>query len=851
MYTAREFTVLPTIPEPLLRLRTIASNLWWTWNAEAQDLFRRLDPGLWDKLNQNPILLLAAVEQSKLEEAAQDPAFLAHVDRVLAAFERDVSVKTWFERNHPDATGRLVAYFSAEFGLHECVPLYAGGLGVLAGDHLKSASDLGVPMVGVTLLYRQGYFQQRLSHEGRQFEEYPVVDFSDLPISPVLDEAGNQKRVTVKIADHDVHIHIWKAQVGRVVLYALDTYLPENSPEDREITARLYGGDQNMRIRQEMVLGFGGIRALKAVGCQADVFHMNEGHSAFLALERIRALVNDRGLSFAQAREAVTGSNIFTTHTPVPAGIDTFPADMVRHHVGYVAPEMGISTKELLSFGQLDPSRDNEPFSMAILALRLARACNGVSKIHASVARKMWHPLWKNVPVSEVPIQAVTNGVHIRTWQSLETARLFERYLGPDWHHDPDDEETWTRVEQIPDAELWRARERLRETLIARTRDCLKEQLKRRGASPSEVATADEVLNPEVLTIGFARRFAPYKRATLFLHDTERLTRLLTDSDRPIQFVFAGKAHPRDDYGKELIMKIVQFAREPEVRKRLVFLENYSMGIARFLVQGVDIWLNNPIRMLEASGTSGMKVPPNGGMNFSVLDGWWPEAYDGTNGWAIGGNVVYDNEDYQTQAEAASMYDLLEREIIPMFYDRGADGLPRRWIERMKSSMRTCCAQFSANRMLRDYTDMFYMPALEAKQRLTTNAFKPAQLLADWRQKLREHWQAIRIESVEGDNAAIRTVGDRVPVKAMIHLGELDTVDVSVELYHGTINGAGEIDSGESTAMQAKPAKQKGLYEYTGYVPCTTAGRFGFAVRILPKHPELNNRHEMGLIYWA
>ncbi len=851
MYTVREFTVLPTIPKSLERLRTLATNLWWTWNPDAQDLFRRLDPGLWVQLEQNPVHLLHSVDQGRLKHASEDPAFLAHLDHVMEAFEQEMSEKTWFELNYPQLKGRTIAYFSAEFGLHECLPLYAGGLGVLAGDHLKSASDLGVPLVGVTLLYRQGYFHQRLSHEGRQFEEYPPVDLHNVPLTLVRDDAGQPRRVEIPIGDHVARAQIWLAQVGRVPLYFLDTDLPENTPEDRQIAGQLYGGDQHMRIRQELVLGFGGVRALRAVGCQADVFHMNEGHSAFLALERVREMVQGEGLSFAEAREAVAGSTLFTTHTPVPAGIDTFPADLVERYLGRMAKDLGLSVPELLALGQLEPTREREPFSMAILALRLASSCNGVSKLHASVARRMWHPLWRQIPVDEVPILSVTNGIHIRTWQSMEMARLFERYLGPGWAGDPNDTDVWERVKRIPDAELWRAQERLREGLVAETRERLRQQFARRGASPAEIEAAEQVLNPEALTIGFARRFAPYKRATLFLHNQERMEAMLTNEERPIQFVFAGKAHPRDEIGKDLIKKIIQYARKPSIRKRVVFLEDYSMGIARMLVQGVDVWLNNPVKMLEASGTSGMKVAPNGGINFSVLDGWWPEAYDGTNGWAIGTHTDYTDPEYQTHAEAESLYDLLENEIIPAFFERGADGVPRRWLAIMKSSIRTCCAQFSANRMLRDYTLGFYIPAAVCSQRLTANGHAASRELADWKRQIAQRWGRIRIENVEAVAHGTHSVGDTIVVTARVNLGEVPPRDVAVELYHGPMNGTGEITRGQVTPMLLDSTAEGSVCVYRGELPCGTPGRHGFAVRVLPSHPAVPCRHSLGLIHWG
>jgi len=851
MYTVREYTVLPTLPEPLTPLRELAKNLWWSWNPEAQELFRRLDPNLWQQSDRNPVRLLNTIDQDCLSRAAEDSAFLAHLDRVMKLLEADMTCETWFDREYSDLTGRRIAYFSAEFGLHECLPVYSGGLGVLAGDHLKSASDLGVPIVGVSLLYRHGYFHQHLSRDGLQFEEYPPLDLQNAPITLITDDQGAPKKVWVPLGGHSICVQIWKAQVGRVELYLLDTLVPENQPHDQEITGKLYGGDQRMRIRQEVILGVGGMRVLGSVGYEPDICHMNEGHCAFLVVERIRHLVQTQGLSFDQAKEAVAGSTLFTTHTPVPAGIDTFPSELVEEHMGPLASETGLSVPGLLALGQLDAAREHEPFSMAILALRLANTCNGVSKVHASVARRMWQPLWKELPVSEVPISSVTNGIHIRTWQSLEMARLFERYLGPDWARNPLDSVVWQRVSEIPDEELWRACERLRERLVVASRAHLKKQLERRGAPPAEVDAVDDLLDPAALTVGFARRFATYKRATLFLSDEERLEALLANDERPIQFVFAGKAHPRDDVGKELIKRIVDFAGTQKAHKRVVFLEDYAMGIARSLVQGVDVWLNNPVKLFEASGTSGMKVTPNGGINFSVLDGWWPEAYDGSNGWIVGDEHIYDSDGYQDYVESTSIYETLEREIIPLFYDRSRDGLPREWIAKIKASMRTCSPQFSANRMLREYTDRLYGPAMRRSAKLVESEYEVARALAAWKKEIAQNWEQVRIEEVKTDGGAIQPVGKALDVAVRVHLGSVAPKDVSVELYHGLTSGVSEVSDGEVTPMNTDGDPENGTYRYVGKIPCRNTGRHGFAVRILPNHPHIEDKHSVGLIRWG
>ena len=851
MYQAKLFSVVPDIPARLSRMRELAYNLWWVWNANANALFARLSPDLWRELRHNPVGLLGKVDQKTLNAAANDAAFLAHLDRVVAALDDYLGRKTWCEIEHPDLARKRIAYFSAEFGLHECIPTYSGGLGVLAGDHLKSASDLGVPLIGVTLLYRQGYFSQYLSNDGWQFEEYPVLDIDHLPVERVVDSAGAPLRIWVEVGDHSVACHIWKITVGRSKLYLLDTEVPQNQAEDRAITSRLYAGDQEMRIKQEIVLGIGGFRALAAMGETPDVCHMNEGHSAFLAIERTRHLIQTHDLTFDEAREAITASTVFTTHTPVPAGIDTFPTALGERYLQPFASGMGVSTESLIQLGQSGAYNPDEPFSMAILALSSACQTNGVSKIHGEVAREMWQSVWPNTPVKEIPISSVTNGVHMMSWLSQDMTRLFERYLGPHWADNPLDQTIWERITAVPDAELWRVHETLRGHLVVRARQYVKAQRARRGGPPSQVAEADELLNPEALTIGFARRFAAYKRATLFLGDEARLLRLLKDEQHPIQLVIAGKAHPRDNVGKELIKHIVQFARREGVSHRLVFIEDYAIDIARFLVQGVDVWLNNPVKRLEASGTSGMKVTPNGGINMSILDGWWPEAYDGTNGWVIGDNRAHDDDDHQNFVESESIYELLEREIIPLFYDRGTDGLPRKWIARMKASMRTCVPQFSANRMVREYTEQMYIPTAERWDQLSSDQFEAVCSLTAWKSNVRTRWDKVKIDSFEAANGTERVAGSELQVVARVRLGDVTPDDVSVELYYGQATSTGEIRDGRAVPMECVKSKGKGRYEYRGALRCEATGQHAYTVRVVPHHRDIHHPFEMGLGTWA
>ena len=848
----RTFTVVPALPEEISRLRELAYNLWWSWNPDGIDLFRRLDFDLWEEVEHNPVRLLSEISQARLEQAAKDRAYLAQMDRVLDNLYVCMSERTWFDERHKDAASRRVAYFSMEFGLHESLPIYSGGLGVLAGDHLKSASDLGLPLVGVGLLYRQGYFHQYLTSDGWQLEDYPHYEFHQHPVTLERGKNDQPVRVEVEMRGRPVICQVWRCQVGRVPLYLLDSDTPDNRAEDRQITAQLYGGDREMRIRQEVVLGVGGVLALDALGIEPAVCHMNEGHSAFLAIQRIAMLMEKEGLSYVEAKEAVTANTVFTTHTPVPAGIDTFAPHLVDTYMGHFATKMGLSRQDFLGLGRVDPNNSNEPFCMAILALRLATGVNGVSKIHGGVSREMWKRVWPGAPTNEVPIDSITNGVHVRSWLSLDMAQLFDRYLGPDWADDPIDKEVWERVDEIPDAELWRTHERRRERLVAITRRMISEQYRRRGAPPVELKFAEEVLDPDSLTIGFARRFAPYKRATLMFRDVERLTQILTDPERPAQIIFAGKAHPNDNLGKELIKQVVQIARRPELRRRIVFVEDYNINFARYLVQGVDVWLNTPTPLHEASGTSGMKVPPNGGINLSAMDGWWPEAYDGDNGWAIGDGRVYQDQAYQDHVEAEGLYNLLEKEIIPLFYDRTADGLPRRWLTRMKASMRSVPPVFNTNRMVAEYAEKFYIPIGERWEHLTASGFDVAKRLAGWRDNMARRWSQVRIMSVQANEGEELAVGDSLDVQARVHLGAISPEEVAVELFFGPVDAHGQVVDGQTEAMACQgQTTTDGTFQYAGAVPCQGSGQHGYAVRIVPQNDDLPSRHASGLMLWG
>jgi starch phosphorylase len=847
----RTFTVLPYLPERLQALHKLAYNMWWCWNHEAVSLFRRVDDDLFEAVENSPVKLLGAIDQSRLEQLLRDDGFLVHMDRVEEALNTYMTSPTWFQETYPSANDFRVAYFSAEFGIHESLPIYSGGLGVLAGDHLKAASDLGLPLVGVSLMYREGYFRQYLNVDGWQQESYPENDFFNLPLVPETRSDGSPLYISIPFPGREVWCRVWRIQVGRVPLYLLDTNITKNSPEDRQITGRLYGGDNDMRIRQEMILGIGGIRALRTLGKMPTVCHMNEGHSAFCGLERIRLLMEEKNLSFAAAREAVTAGTCFTTHTPVPAGNDVFPTGLVDHFFSAYLPQLKIDRSEFLGLGRQNPRDENEGFGMTVLAIRLANTTNGVSKLHGRVTRKMWRNLWPELPEAEVPIGSITNGVHTRSWLSTEIAQLYDRYLGIQFEERPTDYGIWKRVDHIPDAELWRTHERRRERLVAFARTRLKAQLKRRGAPPAEIARAEEVLDPDALTIGFARRFATYKRGTLIFRNIERLSAIINSKDRPVQIIFAGKAHPRDHGGKELIAEILHIARRPEFRRRIVFIEDYDINVARYLVQGIDVWLNNPRRPLEASGTSGMKVCCNGGINLSILDGWWVEGYSQNNGWAIGAGEEYTDLTYQDDVESRAIYDLLEQEIVPLFYTRSSDGLPRGWLRVMKQAMATVCPVFNTNRMVQEYIEKCYWPSHQRYNNLMADNLNKAQQLAQWRRRLAQGWSQIRIEAVDAKNADPMHVGAELQVNARVNLGSFTPDDVEVQLFHGLVDSFGEIPSPRSVAMSQNGAHEGTAWTFHGTIPCRSSGQHGFAVRVLPKHRDLANAFQAGLVCWG
>ncbi len=847
------FHVRPSLPAPLDALLRIAYNLRWSWDHGAIELFRRLDRDLWETSGHNPLLLLGTIEQSVLEEAAHDDSFLAHLKGVAESLDFYLSGKgAWYQREHGHQDGMRVAYFSAEFGITECLSIFAGGLGVLAGDHVKAASDLGLPLTGVGLLYQQGYFRQYLNAAGWQQEAYEDNDFPTLPISLVPNVT-----VSVELPDGPAVAQVWRAIVGRLHLYLLDTNIPQNTDAHRGITDQLYGGDLEMRIKQEILLGVGGYRALEALNISPTVYHMNEGHSAFLGLEHVIRLMERNQLSFGEARQLASASLIFTTHTPVAAGHDYFPAGLMdRYFTGYMK-RLGISRSEFLGLGRQEPANDSEDFCMTVLALRLASFSNGVSKLHGEVSRRMWNKIWRGLPEPEVPIGHVTNGVHFRSWVSFEMNQLYDRYLGPKWREEPTDPHLWERTESIPAGELWRTHERRRERLVAYARNLLRAQLVSRGAPQSALDDADEVLNPDALTIGFGRRFASYKRATLLIRDPERLARLLNNPERPVQIIYAGKAHPQDGGGKQLIQAIIELAKRPEFRRKVVFLENYDMAVARYMLQGCDVWLNTPLRPLEASGTSGMKAQANGVINLSTLDGWWDEAWAiGAKakvdvGWAIGKGEPYGDLAYQDQVEAEALYELLEGEIVPMFYERRADGLPRKWINRMKASIAALCPEFNMHRMVTQYTNEYYRTAHQRFLNLSADNSAKAKQLSGWLSRVQAAWPRLSVQSATKTLSEI-DLGKEIEISALVKMDSLEPGDITAEVLMGRVNADGEITDPTVIPMMAcGPHDSRGFLFKVTIQPSKRSGLHGYAIRALPQHPDSVTHFWPTLISWA
>lgn len=849
-----KYMVSPSLPKELEPLLEITKNFWWCWNQKAVNLLRTIDIDNYDEKDHNPIRILGESSQECFYNMLHDDAAMMNLAEVYDEFKTYMNQATWYASldDSQKTENEKIAYFSFEYGLHESLPNYSGGLGILSGDHLKSASDLGLPFIAVGLLYRKGYFRQYLNADGWQ-QEYDIEnDFFNLALEKVLDSNGETMKVDVDLPGRKVYAQIWKANIGRIQLYYLDANIEENSVEDRDITAQLYGGNLETRIQQEILLGIGGIKALKKLGIKPTIYHMNEGHSAFLSLERIRQLMIDDKLDRKTAREVVFSSNVFTTHTPVPAGNDVFPIEMMQKYFVDYIKQIDMSMEEFLKLGKIDPNNQKEDFCMTVLALNLSAENNGVSELHGHVSREMWKDIWKGVPAKELPIDSITNGIHTLSWISFDMQNLLDRYLGPRWRTKPLEYGIWERVQKIPDAELWRTHERRKERLIDFCRERLKAQIINRGFTKNEINHAEQILTPEALTIGFARRFATYKRGTLLFRDIERLKKIISNPHRPVQIIFAGKAHPHDNGGKELIKNIAEICRREEFRDHIVFLEDYDINVARYMVQGVDVWLNNPRRPLEASGTSGMKVPPNGGLNFSILDGWWDEAYDGQNGWAIGNREEYTDLEYQDEVESNALYNVLENEIIPLYYERGRDDIPRQWVTAMKWSMQTVCPQFSTNRMVADYFNKFYTNGSRRYINMTSDDFKKSKELKSWKDNIYSKWSKVSFENTMSEMPSRNLqVGSKFEVKTIVNLGNIAPDSVRVELYHGKLSMKDEITEPTIVEMKHSSDLGNGRHSFIGSLECVNTGQSGYAIRMYPYHKDLGYKFDMKMIIWS
>jgi glycogen phosphorylase len=843
-------TIFPIMPSRISRLYELAYNLWWSWHTEARALYRTIDTDLWEQVGHNPVRFLSEIRPALLEEAANDPSYLQRYDSILHDFDHYMHPQpgeTWFSRTYPEYENCTIAYFSAEFGLSEALPIYGGGLGILSGDHCKEASDLGLPFVGVGFLYPQGYFRQHITREGAQEAFYDKMLFSEAPAVPATDRDGNEIMISVTLADRRIHAKVWKLQVGRIPIYLMDTDVAPNAPSDRELLARLYGGGREMRIAQEIILGIGGVRTLRALGISPAAWHINEGHASFLNLERCRELVAS-GLSFNEVREIVAANSLFTTHTPVAAGNDTFSYDMVDTYFSSYWGRLGLTRDQFLELARQDQAWGST-YSMTVLALRLSGQHNGVSALHGAVARNMWQFLWPGLDADEVPLDHITNGIHTPSWIAGEIDAVYKRYLGEDWKNHVDEPDLWNAVAEIPDEELWAAHLRRKEELIKYIRRHLRYHHLRLGEGIVQITEFEQMLDPHALIIGFARRFATYKRASLIFRDINRLQKIVNDPERPVQIAFAGKAHPADEPGKALIGQVYRYSRSDTFRGKIIFLENYDIAMARYLTSGTDLWLNNPIRPHEASGTSGQKAALNGLPNCSILDGWWAEAYNGKNGWAIGEEREYHDLNVQDEADSLSLYEVLENQIIPTYYDRGSDGIPHAWIATMKEAIRTCAPAFSMRRMVKEYTMRFYIPQIQRGIHIEQNRYDQARGLAIWKDKVKQAWPRLELY-VEGRREGQLSLGESVDVHAWVRTDALHPEDLSVELVYGEANYE-QVVVHHTLPMKYLRQEVDGTYRYDAHLQPNESGSIAYGVRVLPSHPALASKHDMGLIRWS
>ncbi len=852
MYVFNRITVNPQLPKRIGRINEIANNLWWSWNTDFLRLFKMIDIDLWERCNKNPVKFLKAVAQDKLEVASKDVQFLKEYDKVVTDFDGYMNSKnTWFSAKYPENKGDLIAYFSAEYGLDQTIAIYSGGLGILSGDHLKSASDLGIPLVAVGLLYKNGYFNQRIDKYGMQQAEYRDLDLYDLPINPVKDIDGNDLIIYIKFPRRRIYLKVWEINVGRIKLYLMDSDIDLNNDEDRDTTARLYGGDQEMRIRQEIILGMGGVNLLRRLGLTPTIYHMNEGHSAFLNLEVIKNIIKEKQVSFEVARDIASSKTVFTTHTPVPAGNDIFPIGLVEKYFKDFWPRLGLSREEFLKLGMKPQEGLDSGFNMGIFALKIAGKKNGVSKLHGEVSRELFSDVWPHIAPSESPITYVTNGVHTCTWLAPKLKDLYNKYLIPYWQDNIHEDYVWEKIKTIPDDKLWKVHMDRKAKLIALVKENVTRRLRREGVSYDEIVEATSKLNPEALTIGFARRFATYKRATLIFKDLERITQILNDENKPVQLIFAGKAHPADREGADLIKYIHEISMKPQFKGKIFILENYNIEISRYMVSGVDIWLNNPRRPMEASGTSGQKASVNGVVNFSVLDGWWAEGYNQKNGWSIGTNKEYSSYEEQDRADSESIYYTLENKIIPTYYDKDKDGISKGWMELMKNSIMSTGGKYSTARMLVDYTNQLYMPLCNLTKKYYNDLNKVTEYNA-WKQNMYASWKDVQIEQLENnaDNITV-DAGTSIDVKCSVVLPNIDPGSVRVEVYYGKFLEDGTVQDVKIIPMKMDGKEEENKkYYYTAKIDLSSGGNYGYSFRVMPQNEMLLDSANMDLVKW-
>lgn len=853
MYIFNKITVNPQLPKRIEKLSEISNNLWWSWNTEFLRLFKTIDNDLWETCEKNPVKFLKQVSQERLEAVSKNVEFLKEYDKLARQFEDYMNSKnTWFANNYPENKNDLIAYFSAEYGLDRTIPIYSGGLGILSGDHLKSASDLGIPLVAVGLLYKNGYFHQKINGYGDQETEYINIELSNLPINPVKDKNGEDLIIYVKFPKRRLYLKVWQINVGRIKLYLLDSDIEKNNPEDRDVTLRLYGGDQEMRIRQEIVLGMGGTNLLtRTLGLNPTIYHMNEGHSAFLILELIKNIIKEKQVSFDVARDIASSKTVFTTHTPVPAGNDIFPLDLVDKYFKDFWPRLGLDREEFLRLG-MKPSQILEPgFNMGILALKVAGKKNGVSKLHGAVSRELFGDVWPDIAANESPITYVTNGIHTCSWLSPKLKELYNKYLMPYWQDNIHEDKVWEKINNIPDKTLWETHQDRKEKLLKLVKDNTTQRLRRSGYSYEEINEITSKLNPNALTIGFARRFATYKRATLIFKDLERITQILNNSEKPVQLIFAGKAHPADKEGQDLIKRIHEISMMPQFKGKIFLLENYNIAMSQYLVSGVDVWLNNPRRPMEASGTSGQKASVNGVINFSVLDGWWAEGYNQENGWTIGTNAEYNSYEEQDIADSQSMYRTLEDKIIPTYYNKNEEGISPKWIRIMKNSIISTGGKYSTARMLVDYTNNLYMPLCNLTKKYYQNVDTVAEYNL-WKKNLYINWKDIKITQTNNlDNITI-DAGNNIEVKCEVELPNVDLENITVECYYGKILDNGIVENVSIIPMKlTEKDEENKKYEYTTKIELKTGGNYGYTFRVMPRHEMLLDAENLNLVKWV